>query len=94
MALYPDGNLLIDNSNGYIFGTTPTGGVYGLGNVYALTPPTGSETEGRTGDLFGAAREWNGVQIRPKPSRDRSLQLHRPGNEVSLGGADCCPGAI
>jgi hypothetical protein len=49
---FPNGNLLIDNSNGYIFGTTPTGGIYGLGNVYALIPPTGSETQWTMNDLY------------------------------------------
>ena len=36
----PNGDLLIDNSNGYVFGTTPTGGANGLGKVYSLVPPT------------------------------------------------------
>ncbi len=37
---FANGDLLIDNTNGYIFGTTTNGGSYKLGNVYALIPAT------------------------------------------------------
>jgi hypothetical protein len=40
-----NGDLLIDNTNGYVFGSTPTGGANGFGKVYYLTPPSGTETE-------------------------------------------------
>jgi hypothetical protein len=34
-------NLAVD-SNGVLYGTTLTGGIYGSGNVFSLTPPTTS----------------------------------------------------
>jgi hypothetical protein len=40
----PNGDLLIDSSNGNIFGTTPSGGYYNLGTVFSLSPPTGAES--------------------------------------------------
>ncbi len=41
----PNGDLLIDKTNGSVFGTTVSGGVWGLGIVYQLTPPSGGQTE-------------------------------------------------
>ena len=40
----PNGNLLFDRS-GNLYGTTISGGLYGLGTVYELTPSNGSWTE-------------------------------------------------
>ena len=37
-----NGDLLIDNSTGSLFGTTQNGGVYGYGNVFELTPSGGT----------------------------------------------------
>jgi hypothetical protein len=58
----PNGDLLIDNSNGYIFGTTPTGGANGLGEVYSLVPPTsGTEWTFNTIHDFAGTDENDGA---------------------------------